>query len=147
MQLPDDFRDFLRLLNEAGAEYLLVGGYAVGHHGFPRATGDIDLWIDATPTNGARVLSALERFGFTDTGATVETFTRPDRVIRLGVPPMRIELLTGIDGLMFSDAYPRREWLEANELRVPVISREDLLVNKRASGRPQDLADLAGLGA
>jgi hypothetical protein len=147
MQLPEDFSEFLKLLIDAGAEYLLVGGYAVGHHGYPRATGDIDVWIDSSAKNAEKVLRAVENFGFTDTGATIETFMRPDRVIRMGVPPLRIELLTGIDGLVFSDAYARRDFIDVDGLLIPVISRADLLANKRASGHPQDLADLEGLGA
>ena len=102
IQLPPDFSEFLRLLNEYQVEYLLVGGYAVGYYGYPRATGDIDLWIATHPDNAERVVQVLEAFGFGGAGASAELFQQPDQVIRMGNPPLRIELLTSISGVDFA---------------------------------------------
>ena len=140
--LSRDFREFLQFLNEHAVDYLLIGGHAVALHGYPRATSDLDVWIGVSEVNAQRLTKALQRFGFDLPEVTPALFLQPDRIIRMGVPPNQIEILTGIDGVQFSDCYPRRVTLELNEVPVCVISSEDLKINKRASGRNKDLADL-----
>src|SRR5262245_29595370 len=109
IQLPPDFKDFLKLLNSEGVDYLLIGGYAVGYHGYPRATGDMDVWIDISPENAARVVTVLRKFGFGETAIEEELFLNENQVIRMGVPPLRIEVLTTISGVTFADCHaPRR---------------------------------------
>ncbi len=108
IQLPPDFKEFLRLLNSSGTEYLIVGGYALAYHGRPRATGDIDIWIANKPANVDRVIKALRGFGFSQSSLSPEIFLKDDQIIRMGAPPLRIELLTGISGVEFSACYTRR---------------------------------------
>ena len=145
--LTPDFRDLLTIFNSRGVEYLLVGGYAVISHGYVRATKDIDLWVLGTETNAAKVAAAVAEFGFDVPGMTADTFASGVRgkVVRMGRPPNQIEILTEIDGVSFVDCHPRRVEVEWDGLTIPVISRPDLLANKLASGRPQDLADLDAL--
>lgn len=145
MRLDPDFAELLGLLLEREVRFLVVGGYAVAAHGHPRYTGDLDLWLLVDPGNAASVVSALEDFGFSALGLTEEDFLRPAGVVQLGYPPLRIDLLTSVDGLDFSDCWPRRVHVGVNGLDVPFIGRSDLLRNKRASGRLQDLADLEAL--
>ncbi len=143
--LPNDFKDFLRLLNENHAEYLLVGGYAVGYYGHPRATGDMDIWIDTTLENALRVVAALQAFGFGSTAPPPEMFSRPDLVIRMGNPPLRLELLTGISGVEFQECWRVREVAVLDGITVNIINLDSLKVNKKASGRVKDLNDLENL--
>ena len=145
IHLPPDFKEFLQSLNVNRAEYLLVGGYAVGYHGYPRATVDIDIWIAATRENASRVMAALEQFGFGGTGESVELLTQPDRVVRMGVPPLRIEMQTTLSGVSFDECYARRVVDTLDGVPVSIISADDLKRNKRAAGRLKDLADLEGL--
>lgn len=140
MRLPPDFSEFLRLLNENDAEYLLVGGFAVNVHGYSRSTGDITVWVDPSAENAGRVAAALRDFGFPN--ATPALFTEPDQIVRMGVPPLRIEILTGIDGVEFDSCYQRRISVRTENIEMPVIRLEDLIANKKAAGRPKDLADL-----
>ena len=144
-QLPDDFREFLRLLNAHRVEYLLVGGYAVGVHGYPRATIDIDVWVAATPDNAARIVSALHEFGFDVPALVPSLFLNPSSIVRFGTPPFRIEVMTTIDGVEFDSCRPNAIDIELDGVRVPVISLADLKTNKRAAGRHKDLADLDNL--
>jgi hypothetical protein len=138
------------LLNSGGVEYLVVGGYAVAFHGHPRATGDLDLWIATSPENVSRVRRALTEFGFSEELVGSAPLHVRGKVIRMGTPPLRIALLTSISGVVFDACYRRREaHIEAHiadEVEVAFISRADLLANKRAAGRTQDLADLEVLG-
>jgi hypothetical protein len=144
--LPNDFKEFLQFFHSRNVEYLLIGGWAVAYHGYPRATGDMDVWIAATPTNAERVIAALDDFGFgVSMGATVDLFSQPDRVVRMGNPPLRIEVLTSISGVEFSDCYHRRITAILDEVSVTIISLEDLKKNKVASGRMKDLNDLQNL--
>lgn len=143
--LTDDFREFLRLLNANRVEYLLVGGYAVGLHGYPRATVDLDVWVGATPGNAQRVLASLREFGFNLPALESRLFTDPRSIVRLGVAPFRIEVMTSIDGVEFEACRARAVEFEVDDVRVPVISLADLKVNKRAAGRHKDLADLENL--
>lgn len=143
--LPTDFKDFLRLLNGNRVEYLLVGGYAVSYYGHPRATGDLDIWVDTDLENAARVVTALRAFGFESTAPSPEMFSQPDLVIRMGNPPLRIELLTGISGVDFQDCWLTRETPVLDGVSVNIINLDSLKVNKKASGRLKDLNDLDNL--
>jgi len=145
VKLADDLREFVALLNSQKVEYLIVGGHAVGYHGYPRYTGDIDVFVRRTPDNAARVASVLDAFGFGQLGADAETFQKPDMVVQLGRPPNRIDILTQISGVEFDDAWAEREDAQLDGVPVPMIGRAALLANKRASGRPKDLADLCAL--
>lgn len=145
MQLDPDFREFVESFVANEVRFLIVGGYAVAAHGLPRYTGDLDTWIWVNPQNAKRVLHSLEVFGFSGLGLTVDDFTKPDSVVQLGYPPYRIDILTSIEGVEFDDAWPRRVIVAIDDLEVPFIGREDLLTNKRAAGRPQDVADVARL--
>jgi len=146
-ELPPDFADLLVELLEAGARFLLVGGYAVGHHGHPRATKDIDIWIYPDEANADRVIQALRRFGapLTSLGVTRDDFLTSGQTVQIGVAPLRIDLLTTITGVDFESSWREREHFSFDKYSVPVIGREKLLTNKRASGRPQDLADVEAL--
>lgn len=138
-----DFVEMLSALCAAGAEFLVVGAHALAAHGAPRATGDLDIWVRPTAPNAARVLEALRAFGAPTFGVTVEDLTGADTVLQIGLPPSRIDLLSGISGVTFDQAWPNRITVAVGELRVPVIGRDDFVTNKRASGRPKDLSDLA----
>ncbi len=144
-RLTEDFKEFLRSLNAHRVEYLLVGGYAVGLHGYPRATIDLDIWVRATADNAGRVLDALRAFGFDLPALQPQLFIDPDSIVRFGVPPFRIELMTSIDGVRYDDCQARAQLMALDDVPVPVISLEDLKVNKRAAGRHKDLADLDNL--
>jgi hypothetical protein len=145
IQLHPDFKEFLKLLNSAGTEYLVVDGYAVAYHGHPRATGDLDIWVAVTPDNARRVADSLRRFEFSQSSVAPEMFLTEGQVIRMGVPPLRIELLTGISGVEFSACYSKRIIAEVEGVSVPLINLEDLKANKLAAGRLKDLGDLKEL--
>lgn len=142
MQLDRDFREFVESFAARDVRYLVVGGYAVAAHGLPRATGDLDTWVWIDGDNAQRILAALTDFGFGSLGLTVADFVRPDSIVQLGYPPHRIDILTTIDGVDFDDAWERRTTIELDGLSVDFIGRDDLIANKLASGRPQDLADV-----
>jgi hypothetical protein len=146
MTLTPDFREFIALLNAHEVRYLVVGGYAVGLHGHPRYTKDIDIWIERTPSNAEHLMHALAEFGFEDVGLTNDDFLRPDQVVQLGRPPNRIDLLTSLSGVSFSDCYQSRVVETIEETDVQYISLADLKKNKHALGRHQDLADIENLG-
>lgn len=147
MQLDPNFSELLASLRAHDVRYLVVGGYAVAVHGHPRYTGDLDVWLWIDAINASRLVAALEEFGFGGVGLAVEDFLRPERVVQLGYPPLRVDLLTTLDGVDFERCWHRRLEVEVDGVQVPFIGRADLLRNKRASGRPQDLADLDALGA
>ncbi|MCY1056470.1 DUF6036 family nucleotidyltransferase [Nannocystis sp. SCPEA4] len=144
--LPSHFSEFLQLLNQEKVEYLLVGGWAVGLHGRARYTADIDFWYRLDPVNASRVLRVLNQFGIDDPALTQEVLLSRGRIFRMGWPPMRIELLNTIDGVEFDACYERRYMLTVDDVEIAVISRDDLIANKRASNRPKDLADVDELG-
>jgi predicted nucleotidyltransferase len=141
VKLQKDLREFIELLLSQNVEFLVVGGHAVAFHGYPRLTEDVDLLIRPTLENGSRILRVLDLFGFGSIGLTAEDFTAPDRMIQLGRSPNRIDLLTQIWGLTFEEAWASRVPAELDGLEVFVIGREELIRNKRATARPQDLAD------
>ena len=143
--LPADFREFLKLLTEAEVEYLLIGGYAVGYHGYPRTTADMDVWVAISPANAAKLVGVFHRFGMRDPKLTADLFLQHGKIIRMGVPPMRIEVLTEIDGVAFSDCFAARERIVVDGQKVNMISLAHLRRNKHASGRHKDLDDLEHL--
>ena len=143
--LNKDFKEFAELLNSTGVEYLLVGGYALAAHGHPRYTGDLDIWLEPTAANVARLLKALDLFGFGSLGLTEADFLQPGAVIQLGFPPARIDLLTSIDGVRFNECYSRRMSVPVSGVDLPIINLADFRANKKASGRAKDLADLESL--
>lgn len=143
--LTDDFKEFLKLFNDHHVDYLLIGGYAVGLHGYPRATIDLDVWVRPEARNARRVVSALRAFGF-DTAALDEgLFIKPESLVRFGVPPFRIEIMTTIAGVEFDACRSRAVFFDVDGTRLPVISLDDLKTNKRAAGRHKDLNDLENL--
>jgi predicted nucleotidyltransferase len=140
-----DFREFIELLIKHKAEYLIVGGYAVGIHGHPRYTGDLDIWLNPTPENAALILRCVNEFGFSSFGLNESDFTKSGNVIQLGHPPLRIDLLTEIDGVTFDDCFINRKEVEIDDLPVNFIGYNDLLKNKKQTGRPRDVDDIDNL--
>lgn len=140
-----DFREFVELLIKHKAEYLIVGGYAVGIHGYPRYTGDLDIWLNPTEENAHRILDAVKEFGFSSIKLTVKDLMKEENVIQLGYPPLRIDLLNHIDGVTFTECFQHKKVVKIEKLQMNFISYNDLLKNKRASNRPQDAADLDNL--
>lgn len=138
-----DFVEMLSALSEAGVEFLVVGAHALATLGIVRATGDLDIWVRPSAENAQRVITALERFGAPLFDLTVSDLQRDDTVFQMGLPPARIDIMSGISGVTFDAAWPRRTTVAIAELEIPVLSREDFIVNKKAAGRPKDLLDLA----
>lgn len=147
MKLQQDLKEFIELLNARGVEFVVVGGYAVAFHGHPRFTGDIDVLLAPTPQNAAKVLKVLADFGFAQLDLSIEDFVRPERVVQLGRPPNRIDLLTSISGVEFEEVWADRQSAHLDGVPVSFLGLKCLLLNKRASGRPKDMADLAKLEA
>lgn len=146
IRLPTDFKEFLKLLNSAHAEYLVVGGYAVAIHGHPRATGDLDVWVATTAENMDRVATVLQQFGYPSGSIAKALPLKRGGVLRMGVPPLRIELLTDISGVDFAPCYARRRMETIDGVEVGFIDLPDLLTNKRAAGRGKDVSDVDELG-
>lgn len=144
-QLPPDFREFLTSLNAHRVEYLLVGGYAVAYHGYPRATADMDIWIALHPRNAERVVAALKAFGFDHPDVRPDLFLREGQIVRMGVPPVRIEIATTISGVRFEECYAGRIVDSLDGVDVSLISLAHLRANKKAAGRHKDLDDLENL--
>lgn len=142
MKLERDLREFIELLNARDVRYVIVGAYALAHHGRPRYTGDIDFFVESSAQNAERLSQVLDQFGFANVGVVEEDFTAADQVVQLGVEPHRMDLMTSISGVEFEEAWNTREYANLDGLRVPFISRELLKRNKAAVGRKQDLADL-----
>jgi hypothetical protein len=140
-----DFSDMLSALSAEGADFLVVGAYAVAAHGHPRATGDLDLWVRPSAENAARVMDALRRFGAPLFDLAEADLARPDIVFQLGIVPRRIDILTAISGVSFEEAWSERVELPIAGMTLPFIGREHLLRNKRATGRTQDRADVEAL--
>ncbi len=143
--LPPDFKELFASLNESGVRYLLVGGYAVGHYGYPRPTQDLDVWIALDQPNAMAIMRTLNTFGFTSADLNESDFTKPDRVIQLGFPPLAIQFLTFASGVEFEECFARRLVEEVDGVKVNLLSLPDLLKNKRASGRLQDRNDVRHL--
>jgi hypothetical protein len=140
-----DFVDLLRAFIAADVRFLVVGAYALALHGRPRATGDLDVWIDATAENADRVMDALAAFGAPLAAITASDFSRPGVIYQIGVPPGRIDLLTELTGLSFADVWPERQRGSFGDIQVDYIGRAAFIRNKRATGRLKDLADIEGM--
>lgn len=143
--LSKDFKEFIELLNENEVRYLVVGGYAVAFHGYPRYTKDLDVWIELSRENANKIVLALERFGFGSLDLKADDFLESDQVIQLGYPPNRIDILTALKGIAFDVCYRARVEVEIQGLSVAFVDLESLKKNKKATGRPQDLADAENL--
>ncbi|MBI5303453.1 MAG: hypothetical protein HY868_15070 [Chloroflexi bacterium] len=140
-----DFKEFIESLNANRARYLVIGGYAVAFHGHPRYTKDLDVWVERTPQNAARVVKALAQFGFASLGLTVNDFLAPDQIIQLGNPPSRIDILNELQGVEFASSYRSRVRVKVDGVNVNFIGLANLKKNKKAVGRLQDLADVENL--
>ena len=145
IELHPDFKDFLRLLSSHNVRYLLVGGYAVGYHGYPRATGDMDIWIEMSESNSKKVASAFRDFSMPNELISEDLFLETNKVIRMGVPPVRLEVITSASGVDFNECYSNREVFEIDGIPINFISLQDLKKNKRAAGRHKDLEDIEHL--
>jgi hypothetical protein len=145
LELPKDFKEFLKLLNANGVRYLLIGGYAVGFHGYPRATNDIDIFVAKDTENAHRLVKSLVDFGFKNNELSIELFTQEKSIVRMGVEPLKIEIANFISGVDFEEAYIDKIIGSINEVEISIISLQHLKVNKEASGRYKDLNDLENL--
>ncbi len=146
MEVQQDFKELLELLNANRVEYVLVGAHALAYHGAPRYTGDLDLYVRPTPENAGRILEALSGFGFGSLGLSRDDFVQPDQVIQLGQPPVRVDLVTSISGVSWEEVSEHAIEDRFGNITVRYIGRNELLKNKRAIGRKKDLADLEALG-
>lgn len=143
--LSKEFIEFIELLNAHNVRYLVVGGYAVALHGHPRYTKDLDVWIELSPKNAENIINALEEFGFGSLGLKTEDFLERDQIIQLGYPPNRIDILTTLKDIQFNDCYKEKVEIQIQGIKINFIDLENLKLNKRATGRPQDLADAENL--
>jgi len=143
--LSKDFREFIELLNENNVRYLVVGGYEVAFHGHPRYTKDLDVWVELSPENANKIIAALKKFGFGSLGLKPDDFLEMDQIVQLGYPPNQIDVLTTLKDLKFEDCYKKKVKVEIQGLHIDFIDIENLKKNKRATGRPQDLADAENL--
>jgi hypothetical protein len=144
--MNQDFLDLLRAFIDRDVRFLIVGAYALAVHGRPRATGDLDVWVDATPENAVKVMSALEQFGAPTGQVRTEDFSRPGIVFQMGLPPVRIDVLTELSGLTFHEAWSTRTQAAFGPITADVIGRAAFIKNKRATGRARDLGDVEALG-
>jgi hypothetical protein len=146
MEAQQDFRDLLELFYAHKIEYMIVGGYALAFHGAPRYTGDIDIFIKSDAENAQRILSALDKFGFKSIGLTIEDFENPEKVVQLGVPPVRVDIITSLSGVTWEDAYSGKATGKYGDISVYYIVRKQFISNKRPIGRKKDLADIEAIG-
>ena len=145
--LNEDYNEMLQCLAAEGVRFLLVGAYAMAAHGYPRATMDIDIWVMPSPDNAAATLKALRRFGAALHGLSVDDLQEDDTIFQIGVAPRRIDMITGASGLQFEEAFTRSVKVDIDGIEVHIPSVDDLIRNKRASGRTKDLADAEALEA
>ena len=145
MILNPDFKEFFQLLNANDVRYMIVGGYAVAYHGYPRYTKDIDIWIWINPQNAEKVVKTLVDFGFEDLGLEVDDFLEKETIIQLGYAPNRIDMIMGVPGVDFEECYEKREEVDIDGVNLLFIDLENLKKSKKASGRLQDLADIENL--
>ena len=145
MEIGQDFKEFIELLNKHKVDYLVVGGYAVSLYGYPRYTGDIDFWIKPNKLNASKIISALIDFGFGTLDVNFDDFNIEDNVVQLGYPPNRIDIITSVSGLSFEDCWSKKETIISENVEVYYISLQHLKINKRTTGREKDLLDLKNL--
>lgn len=141
-----DFKELLALLSAHSVDFVVVGGHALAFHGAPRFTGDLDVYVRPDAENARRILAALEAFGFGGLGLTEEDFARPGRVVQLGFPPVRVDLVTALSGVSWDEVWSGREHGVYGDVLVDYIGRTQFVANKRACGRLKDLADIEALG-
>ena len=146
MDIQKDFKELLELFNAHKVEYMLVGAYALAFHGNPRNTGDIDIFVKPDKENALKILAALNNFGFGALNLEIEDFSSPDKVVQLGVPPVRIDLITSISGVSWEDALNNSVEGLYGEVKVPFIGKKEFITNKKSIGRHKDLADIESLG-
>jgi hypothetical protein len=142
LMLPPDFKEFLKLLKEHEVRYLLIGGYAVGYHGYARATEDMDIWVAIDPENADKLVSALRAFGFDHPDLNSALFLKENKILRMGYPPIRLEITTTISGVKFADCFKKKIVDTLDGVQVNLIDLQSLKENKKASARPKDIADL-----
>jgi len=142
MNLEKDFEELVTLLNKYNIDYMIVGGYALAFHGKPRHTGDLDIWIDISDTNAEKMCAALAEFGMASLGMTKEDFLKKGIITQIGYPPLRVDILNEIDGVSFNNAYSNKMVIDVDGLMINYIGLDDLIKNKTASGRNQDLTDV-----
>ena len=143
--LNEDYKDMLQSLSAHEVKFLIVGAYALAAYGYPRATGDFDIWVEASPENSKKILSSLISFGSPTSELTEITFMQKGIIFQIGVAPRRIDLITHIDGVDFNNAYPSRTTIVMEGLNLPFISKENLIKNKKSTGRDKDLVDVKHL--
>jgi len=146
MEVQEDFREFLELLNAHEVQFLIVGGYALAFHGAPRFTGDIDVFVKPDNANAKRIINALADFGFSSLNLTINDFKDQNKVIQLGLPPVRIDIITSISGVTWEEADASKEPGLFGDVSVSYIGKKQFITNKRATGRKKDLADIEALG-
>lgn len=146
MEVQQDFRDLLASFNANKVDYIIVGSYALAYHGAPRYTGDIDILVRSALDNAQRILHALNEFGFSSIGLTIDDFTNPDKIVQLGVPPVRIDIITSLTGVSWEEAAAGRVEGKYGDVIVYYIGKNEFVSNKRAIGRKKDLADIEALG-
>lgn len=145
MELNQDFKEFIELLNANEVQYLVVGGYAVGFHGHPRYTGDIDFWVAISRENAEKIIVVLRDFGMSVLALQAEDFMKEDMIIQIGYEPNRIDILTSVTGISFEDCYSQKVRAEFDDITVDFIDIRNLKINKAASGRGKDIGDLENL--
>lgn len=146
MELSRDFRELLECFSARNVEYVVVGGYALAHHGAPRFTGDLDIYVRPSPANADRIIAALDDFGFSSVGLARKDFESSGRVVQLGHAPHRVDIMTSIDGVSWKDAWAGRSESRIGNLPVQFIGRKEFIANKKAIGRAKDNADIEALG-
>ena len=146
MEIQQDFKELFELFNEQRVEYMIVGGYALAFHGAPRYTGDMDIYVKADSANANRVMEALKKFGFGSADLTPNDFMQQDKVIQIGVPPVRIDIMTSITGVTCEEAFSEKVKGKYDDTEVYYISRDYFILNKKAIGRKRDIADLESMG-
>lgn len=145
MIFNQDFKEFVELLIKNRVEYLIVGGYAVGVHGYPRYTGDLDIWINNSDENSKRILKCVNDFGFSSYNLKLTDFTKDGSIIQLGYPPIRIDIINQVDGVKFSECFTNKKIVKVDNLQVNFIGYDDLIKNKKATSRPRDIDDIQNL--
>lgn len=146
MEIPEDFKELLELLNANEVDYVIVGGHALAFYGAPRFTGDLDICVGTDPGNARKVIAGLDEFGFGSLGLTADDFSDPDTVVQLGYPPVRVDIMTSITGVGWDEIQKGKVAGDCGGARAFYIGRKEFVVNKRATGRRKDLADLEALG-
>jgi len=139
--LNEDYKEILQILLNNKAKFLIVGAYAMGAYGYPRATGDLDIWVEASPENSKKLCKSLSEFGSPMNNITENTFTEKGVIFQIGVAPRRIDIITHIDGVSFEEAYKTKESIEIEDIQVPFLSKENLIKNKESTGREKDRLD------